>query len=117
MPTHNNSAFLDAELSRKPLRICRDEISRLQSIERGLVKSSFTVPSDVEDRQERKGATKTRKYLAMVVLGLGLLVAGFAMAPVHAGVKQMKGSNDDVQLVLVGGQSGGISPATFEEEL
>jgi cytochrome b involved in lipid metabolism len=105
----------------KPLLICREEISRLQSIERGLVKStngSFTVQGDVEDRQQApKDANKIRKYLAMVVLGLGLFATGFAMAPVLAVVKPMKGSNADVQLVLVGGESGGSSPATFEEEL
>jgi hypothetical protein len=108
--THNSASETDLSHSSDPnqelskLLICRGEISRLESLERGLLLKStrnrfFTIQSDgVEARQARKDASRIRKCLAIVV-GIGLL-AGFAMV-VLAVVKQMKGRN--VQFV---GESG-----------
>jgi cytochrome b involved in lipid metabolism len=112
---HTYSSAYDADLShssdpdQEPSKLLAREISRLQSLERGLVKkSSQSFTAVVEARQARKDA-RIRKCLAIVV-GIGLL-SGFAMA-VLAVVKQMKGSN--VQYVI--GESGGDSPVTFLPE-
>jgi cytochrome b involved in lipid metabolism len=106
--THNTS-FADLTSSSDPsedLSSLRWEISRLQTLEQGLVKfsrGSSTVQNDVETQQARRD-TRIRKCLAIVV-GLGLLV-GFVLAI----VKVMKDKN--VRFI---GESGGNAPVTFQE--
>jgi hypothetical protein len=115
--THNSSYHdrpTSSDPSQEELSKLRWEISRLQSLERGLVvkksNKSFAVQSDgvVEARQARRD-TRTRKGLAIVV-GLGLLT-WFAMT-VLAVVKQMKGARNNLRFV---GKFGVNSPVTFQE--
>jgi cytochrome b involved in lipid metabolism len=121
--THNTSSDADLSISSDPSRALskiRWEISRLQSLERGLaVKSSrsFTVKEESDELEEASRGkarrdTRIRTYLVIVV-GLGLL-AGVAAMAVLAVVKVMKGRGNDVQFVL-GESGGGNSPVTFQE--
>jgi hypothetical protein len=91
----NNSSFGDLSVSSSDpgdgLSSLRWEISRLQTLEQGLVKfsRSFTLESDVEAMQGRRD-NRIRKSLA-IVAGLALLTA-VAMA-IFTVAKVMKDKN------------------------